>query len=41
VWAKGNIRTGQTVTGKHPCGRRITCTGGVLGSKGSRQCRWL
>ena len=41
VWPMGNIRTGQTVTGTHPCGRRITCTGGNLNTPGSRVCSWL
>jgi hypothetical protein len=41
VWAWGTIRTGQTVTATHPCGRRIQCVGGERGSKESRSCRWL
>jgi hypothetical protein len=41
VWPKGAIRTGKTVTGKHPCGRRITCVGGSQNARGSRSCRWL
>jgi hypothetical protein len=41
LWPKGSIRTGQSKTGTHPCGRRITCMGGVSTAKGSRSCRWL
>jgi hypothetical protein len=41
VWAQGSISTGTTVTGTHPCGRRIQCTGGTRESKASRACRWL
>jgi hypothetical protein len=28
------------VTGTHPCGRKLTCTGGVPGNFASRQCHW-
>jgi hypothetical protein len=41
IWPSGAVRSGRTVTGTHPCGRRITCTGGQLNVKGSRSCRWL
>jgi hypothetical protein len=41
VWPTGSIRSGMSVTGAHPCGRRITCTGGSRNSPGTRQCRWL
>lgn len=40
LWPGGSIRTGQTVTGTHPCGRKLTCTGGKPGVFASRQCRW-
>jgi len=36
----GSLRTGQAVEGTHPCGRRITCTGGDR-VQGTRACRWL
>jgi hypothetical protein len=41
LWPKGSIRTGQSKNGTHPCGRRITCMGGVAIAKGSRSCKWL
>jgi hypothetical protein len=41
VWPRGAIKTGRSVTGTHPCGRRIACTGGTSNAAGSRQCRWL
>ena len=41
VWPTGSIKSGMTVTGRHPCGRRITCTGGARNAPGTRQCRWL
>jgi hypothetical protein len=40
VWPGGTIPTGRTVTGSHPCGRKLTCTGGVPGNFASRQCHW-
>jgi hypothetical protein len=40
VWPGGTIPTGKTVTGTHPCGRKLTCTGGVPGNFASRQCHW-
>jgi hypothetical protein len=40
LWPGGSIPTGKTVTGTHPCGRQLTCTGGVPGNFPSRQCRW-
>jgi len=40
LWPGGTIPTGKAVTGTHPCGRRITCTGGVPGNFASRDCRW-
>jgi len=40
LWAGGTIPTGKTVTGAHPCGRQLTCTGGVPGNFASRQCHW-
>jgi hypothetical protein len=41
VWPRGSIRSGKSVTGTHPCGRRLMCTGGVGSTSGTRQCRWL
>jgi hypothetical protein len=40
LWPGGSIATGKTVTGTHPCGRQLTCTGGVSGNFSTRQCRW-
>ena len=40
LWAGGTIRTGRTVTGTHPCGRQLTCIGGVPGNFASRECHW-
>jgi hypothetical protein len=41
LWPR--ISTGQTVTGMHPCGRRLQCTGGSGTGAGSirRSCKWL
>jgi hypothetical protein len=41
VWPAGSVRDGQTATGTHPCGRRLTCFPGKLGVNGSRKCHWL
>ena len=41
VWPTGSIKAGMSVTGTHPCGRRIACTGGSRNSPGTRRCRWL
>ena len=38
VWASGLIPAGETKSGRHPCGKEITCTRG-RGSSG-RRCRW-
>ena len=40
LWPGGAIPTGRTVTGAHPCGRKLTCVGGVPGNFASRQCHW-
>jgi hypothetical protein len=40
LWAGGTIPTGKTVTGMHPCGRQLTCIGGVPGNFASRECHW-
>jgi len=41
VWPRGRIPDGRTVTGKHPCGRSIVCTGGSgEGAPGTRRCHW-
>ncbi|HVX99601.1 MAG TPA: hypothetical protein VHA55_07400 [Pseudorhodoplanes sp.] len=40
VWPPNSIRTGSSVTGVHPCGRAITCTGGVPNEIRTRSCRW-
>jgi len=40
LWAAGSIPTGHTVSGKHPCGRQLTCTGGVQNNFTSRSCHW-
>jgi len=41
LWPENSIPTGQSVVGKHLCGRDLTCVGGQTGVKGSRRCRWL
>jgi hypothetical protein len=41
VWPPNSIATGYTATGKHPCGRRLACTGGDTGRTASRRCHWL
>jgi len=40
VFPPGTLRTGREVTGTHPCGRQITCVGGIPGDLSSRQCHW-
>ena len=40
LWPGGTIPTGKTVTGTHPCGRRLACVGGTPGSFASRECHW-
>jgi len=40
LWPGGTIPTGKTVTGTHPCGRQLTCVGGVPGNFASRECHW-
>jgi hypothetical protein len=40
LWPGGTIPTAKTVAGTHPCGRKLTCTGGVPGNFSSRQCHW-
>jgi hypothetical protein len=39
LWAANTLR--DNVTGTHPCGRRLTCIPGIVGSKPTRKCRWL
>ena len=40
IWNWGDLQYGETRTATHPCGRRITCTGGKFQPKILRQCRW-
>ena len=40
LWPGDSIKTGKTVTGTHPCGRQLTCIGGIPGSFSSRECHW-
>jgi hypothetical protein len=40
LWAGGTIPTEKTVTGTHPCGRRLSCVGGIPGNFASRECHW-
>ena len=40
LWPAGSIPTGKTVTATHPCGRTLTCVGGVPHDFMSRQCHW-
>ena len=41
LWKWGDVRTGQTKTGRHPCGKQITCIGGRLEpTLVRRQCHW-
>lgn len=39
LWAANTLR--DTVTGTHPCGRRLTCNPGIISAKPTRKCRWL
>jgi hypothetical protein len=40
IWNWGDIPTGQVRTGKHPCGRQMTCTGGKFEPLVRRSCHW-
>jgi hypothetical protein len=40
LWPGGSIKTGKTVSGTHPCGRQLTCVGGIPGNFSSRECHW-
>ena len=40
LWNWGDIQYGTTKTGVHPCGRKITCSGGKFTPKILRGCRW-
>jgi hypothetical protein len=40
VWPPSTIPSGRTVSTMHPCGRRLTCVGGIAGAYASRRCRW-
>ena len=40
IWPLGAIKTGQTKTARHPCGRQITCVGGSFQPKTLRTCHW-
>ena len=40
LWNWGDMRTGQVKTGLHPCGRKITCTGGKFNPLVRRSCHW-
>ncbi|MBI1384580.1 MAG: hypothetical protein GC150_06695 [Rhizobiales bacterium] len=41
VWGRGSISTGDSVSGRHPCGRRLSCTGGSTRTGRPRTCSWL
>ena len=41
IFPAGSIKTGQTATAKHPCGRQLQCSGGLTPGSRSRSCRWL
>jgi hypothetical protein len=41
LWSSGSLSRGKTVTGKHPCGRMIQCTGGSDRTSANRICKWL
>jgi hypothetical protein len=42
IWPAGAISTGKQVTGRHPCGRSMLCTGGASARRGGgRECHWL
>jgi len=40
LWPAGSIPTGKTVSAPHPCGKILTCTGGLPRVFTTRQCRW-
>jgi hypothetical protein len=40
IWNWGDLRTGETKTAKHPCGRQMTCIGGRFDPLVRRSCHW-
>jgi len=41
IWKVGELKMKVEATGKHPCGREMTCTGGSVKRQVKRICRWL
>ena len=41
IWKMGELKMDVAATGKHPCGREMTCTGGNTKRQVKRICRWL
>ncbi len=39
LWSAGTVPTGVSQTETHPCGRKITCTGGRTDQAVRRSCR--
>lgn len=39
VWGPNTLR--GTVTGSHPCGKKLSCSPGRVDVKGSRNCKWI
>ncbi len=40
IWPAGTIPHNQLRSAIHPCGKRITCSGGKLNSNVKRTCSW-
>lgn len=41
IWAETQLARGSVMTGLHPCGKKLECTGGSQQRASPRQCRWL
>ncbi|MGD9829138.1 MAG: hypothetical protein AB7E70_10000 [Hyphomicrobiaceae bacterium] len=40
VWPKYSLKSNHWETGRHPCGRTLTCKGGQRDRGIPRKCRW-
>ncbi|HRD76241.1 MAG TPA: hypothetical protein PK264_09910 [Hyphomicrobiaceae bacterium] len=40
IWPRDTLKSGQTVSATHPCGKRLTCTSHGRSGIGARKCSW-